>query len=164
MLIDIFASVTAQSIKKLVIVNAHGANRAAIDVAAHDHYHALGDQAVRVDTHNWWDLGAVPAMRQGLFGISEGLHATPSEISITQAISRQALGEHEIVHRPLSATTIARLGGDRHGPAVEHQAAYPDGLVGSNPSLANPVAGQELFLAAVKGLTEVLQAGCPQAE
>lgn len=157
LLLDIFQSAMQQSLTRLIIVNGHGANRAAIDVAMHDHYSTLGDRATRIETHNWWDLGEVPVLRREIFGHAEGMHATPSEISITQAVSRQVTSEVVVEHQPLDAATISRLGGDRHGPAVEHRQAHPDGLVGSDPSLANPDAGRRLLSAAVAGLFELLR-------
>ena len=156
LLTDIFAGVDNQGFRRLVIINAHGANRAAIDAAIHDYYADTDATVLRIETHNWWDLGDVARLRREFFGAGEGLHATPSEISITLAAARDPEIQAEIDHRPLDAEVIVKLSGDRHGPATEHKLAYPDGLVGSDPSLANARTGQQLIHAAVLGLAGLL--------
>lgn len=158
LLLDLFKSIDEQGVRKLVLLNAHGANRAAADTACHDYFANKPDTALRFLCVSWWELGDVPKMRHDFFGQAEGLHATPSEISITQAISRLVKPAEMPIHQPLSAGQIAILSGDRHGPSQEHREKFPDGCVGSDPSMAAPELGAKLFQAAVSGLVDLLKA------
>jgi len=111
---------------------------------------------MRFRLRSWWDYPTVRDLRAELYGGSEGMHATPSEIALTQALhpgrgwkqqmsSAQRLPEHFLrVHA-----------GDNHDSAEEHRARFPDGRVGSDPSLARPEHGRRLLEAAVAdGLDE----------
>lgn len=157
LLVDIVDALAQQAVRHLLILNGHGANRAPIDVAIHDSYATLGTKAPMVETVNWWDLGDVPVLRRELFGDGEGLHATPSEISITKASHRDpGMTCPTPLTGPLDSTEIFRRAGDRHEPAELHQSEFPDGLVGSDPRLATPEHGHRLRDAAVIGLVERL--------
>jgi len=162
---DIFGALAQQTVRIVFVLNGHGANRAAIDVAVHDLYATLGTAAPLVETLNWWELGEVPALRQRLFGDAEGLHATPSEISLTLASHRDP-GRPCPAPRtgPLDHAEIARRGGDRHEPAALHRAAFPDGLVGSDPRLARAEYGHQLRDAAVAGLARHLSRAVPDGD
>ncbi|MDG2286555.1 MAG: creatininase family protein, partial [Alphaproteobacteria bacterium] len=80
----------------------------------------------------------------------EGMHATPSEVAITQDLHRViASGIAEMPPEKLSREYIKAHSGDRHGPADEHRASFPDGRVGSHSALARPEHGRALIDAAV---------------
>jgi creatinine amidohydrolase len=78
------------------------------------------------------------------------MHATPSEISITQAY-------HRIISSPLANEPPEKLSkeyiiahsGDRHEGPEKHRASFPDGRVGSHSALAKPEHGVALTEAAV---------------
>ena len=99
---------------------------------------------------SWWDFDAVNALRQRHYGEWEGMHATPSEVAITQALHRVVPpGEAAEPPEKLSAEFIRAHAGDRHGPPDEHRAEFPDGRVGSHSALARPEHGQALLAAAI---------------
>jgi creatinine amidohydrolase len=81
-----------------------------------------------------------------LYGDREGSHATPSEIALTQYIYPEA-----IKSQPLDPDLLSKqrkiLG------AADFRRRYPDGRMGSDPSLATPEHGQQFFDLAVKELT-----------
>jgi creatinine amidohydrolase len=68
------------------VLNAHGANLAPLEgvLAARPH------PPLRL--RSWWDFAAVGRLRAALYGDWEGMHATPSEIAITQVSRRRVEG------------------------------------------------------------------------
>ena len=85
---DIVDSLHDQGVRGVYFLNAHGANIAPIRSAMHDIYSRIGDSAPRIRCRSWWDFDTVNAIRMREFGDWEGMHATPSEISITQKYYR----------------------------------------------------------------------------
>ena len=95
------------------------------------------------------------ALREQYYGDWEGMHATPSEVAITQAICRVV--ESQMADEPptkLSADFIREHAGDRHGPPDEHRRDFPDGRVGSHSALARPEHGRALLDAASKAVAQ----------
>ena len=95
------------------------------------------------------------ALRHKYYGDWEGMHATPSEVAITQAALRVV--EHPDADTPppkLSAAYIAAHAGDKHGPAREHRRDFPDGRVGSHSALATPEHGRALLGPAARAVAE----------
>ena len=131
------------------VVNGHGANIAPVQQAIA----ALPTGAVTLQS--WWAPPVVNRMRQDLYGDWEGMHATPSEVAITQALhgARDA-GAAATPPERLSAAYIKAHSGDRHGPPDEHRAAFPDGRVGSHSALATPEDGARLLDAAGRAIAE----------
>ena len=72
----------AQGFSRIYILNGHGANLDPLEAAMK----TLPPGAVRLTS--WWNFDAVNAARKRYFGDWEGMHGTPSEISITQATHR----------------------------------------------------------------------------
>lgn len=136
-----------QGFRHLYFLNGHGANLAPLRRVAAETGH------IRI--RSWWDFDDVNAMRSSLYGDWEGMHATPSEIAITQALYRVIEpGEASEPPRKLSRDYIMAHAGDRHGPPDEHRRDFPDGRVGSHSALATPEAGRQLLEAAVEGAAE----------
>ncbi len=139
---EIVSSLESHGFRLIYILNGHGANLAPLREVA-DITHA------NVHVRSWWDFEPVNALRQELYGDWEGMHATPSEIAITQAVHRTISGKAQEPPRKLSAEYIADHAGDRHGPPAEHRETFPDGRVGSHSALARPEHGHALLSAAV---------------
>ena len=141
---EIIDGLAAQGFEALYILNGHGANLAPL------HELAGRRRRIRVRIRSWWDFSEVNQLRQTFYGDWEGMHATPSEIAITQAAYRTVEpGEAADPPQQLSAEFIKAHAGDRHGPADEHRAAFPDGRVGSHSALATPDHGRALLSAAI---------------
>lgn len=153
MFIAICTSLSKQGFRRIYVLNGHGANLAALQTAVHDLYDGLGDEGPRVLVRSWWDFEAVGAIREELFGAGEGLHATPSEIAITQAVQRVVAGTPPAVP-PLQSETLRALAGDRHAPAEAHRRQFPDGRVGSDAGLARPEHGERLLEAAAEAVAQ----------
>ena len=129
-----------QGFKGVFVVNGHGANLEPIAKALE------GLPQGSVEVQSWWAPEPVNALRQTLYGEWEGMHATPSEVAITQALhGSRPPGAAATPPRQLTARFIREHSGDRHGPPDQHRADFPDGRVGSHSALATPEHGQKLL-------------------
>jgi creatinine amidohydrolase len=86
-------------------------------------------------------------LQKQLFGDRDGSHATASEIALTQHALPQTIKQVPI-DPPLAPA------GHGFTDAADFRRRYPDGRIGSDPSLASPEAGARLYHAAVEGLAE----------
>jgi creatinine amidohydrolase/Fe(II)-dependent formamide hydrolase-like protein len=101
-------------------------------------------------SRNWWELAGVQELCRQLFPVGEGSHATPSEISITR------FAFPGVEKRADISPKIAPV-----GPifdADDFRRRYPDGRIGSDPTQANPEAGEKLVSRAVRALINEFQA------
>ena len=150
---EIFAGLHAQGFTRIYVLNGHGANLAPLRAAA-------GRQPEgSVQIKSWWDFEPVNALRAKYYGEWEGMHATPAEVAITQALVRVV--EHPDAKdppQPLSADFIKEHAGDKHGPPDAHRAEFPDGRVGSHSTLATPEHGRSLLQAAAQSVADDFRA------
>ena len=144
---ELFLGLIAQGFCHIYVVNGHGANIRPIKKAASDLYRG------RIRVMSWWDFNEVDILRRQLYGEWEGMHATPSEISITQT-SHRIIPSDTFKEPPeaLSANYLRAHSGDRHGPPEEHRKRFPDGRIGSHSALAHPEHGKILLDAATTAL------------
>lgn len=140
---EILKGMVHHGFEKLYILNGHGANLA-----------PLREAACGVDAHvsirSWWDFEKVNALRSKWYGDWEGMHATPSEVSITQHTHRRIDNPDLPPPRKLSPAFVKAHAGDKHGPAEQHRLAFPDGRVGSHSGLAQPEHGALLLATAAE--------------
>jgi len=142
-----------QGFMGVFIVNGHGANLVPIDAAQQ----MLPKGSVTVKS--WWDPEPVGRLRRVLYGDWEGMHATPSEVAITQTLyGAKPLAEASHPPEQLSAQYIRDHSGDRHGPPKEHRETFPDGRVGSHSALASPEHGQKFLDLSSMAIAEEFQA------
>ncbi len=150
MLKEIVTGLAGQGFRRFYFLNAHGANLESLTALRCD------DPGTRVMTRSWWDFSPVQTMRDDLYGDWEGVHATPSEIAITQIDHRRIAVSEESREPParLDRATLTSLAGDRHGPPDGHRRRYPDGRVGSHSALARPEHGRQLLDLVVRCVVE----------
>lgn len=147
LLFQICSGLLEQGFKGVFLVNGHGANLAPAKAVAS----ALPPGAIHVQS--WWDPAPVTALRDSMFGTWEGMHATPSEVSITQVFhGSKPAGVAASPPSRLTPEYIAAHSGDRHGLPLQHRAQFPDGRVGSHSALASPAQGAALLKAASDAL------------
>ena len=144
---EVIGGLLGQGFGGVFVVNGHGANLAPLLKVEAD----LPPE--RLNVRSWWEPPTVNDLRQELYGEWEGMHATPSEVAITQSLLG-ALPEGDAASPPekLSAEYIRARSGDRHGPPDEHRAAFPDGRVGSHSALARPEHGARLLQVAAEAI------------
>ncbi len=138
---DVLKSLSHHGFEKIYVLNGHGANLEILE-------NVVKSRQSDVQIRNWWDFDAVNVLRNQFYGDWEGMHATPSEISITQHTHRIVNMDGLDPPDKLSAQYIAAHSGDKHGPPDDHRANFPDGRVGSHSGLAQPEHGRRLLEAA----------------
>jgi len=144
---EIIEGLQAHGLTRIYVLNAHGANLAPMREVAGD--------SPNIRIRSWWDFEEVNAIRDALYGDWEGLHATPSEIAITQTRYRQiSHDDASEAPRKLSSQEKARRAGDNHGAADLHRQEFPDGRVGGHSALASKGAGERILKAAANSVAE----------
>jgi creatinine amidohydrolase len=148
---DMLNSLIGHGFESFYFLNGHGGNIPTVLAAFSELYAqaSMGttpvDQSrVRCRLKNWWEADGVMALSKELFGDQDGSHATCGEVSLTQYAYPHSIKQAEM-DPPVAPT----------GPiydAADYRRRFPDGRIGSNPSLANPEAGERLFRQALEGL------------
>ncbi|WP_101926417.1 creatininase family protein [Luteimonas sp. 4-12] len=147
---DVVQSLARHGFRHVYFFNGHGGNVATMQAAFADLY-ADASLAGTASTPslkiaNWYMGRRVQALSRELYGSSEGSHATPSEISLTW---------HAHPDRARPMTLDPRLAPT--GPiadAQDYRRRFPDGRIGSDPSLASIEHGTQLFEASVQDTIE----------
>jgi len=143
----------AQGFDRIYFLNGHGANLAVLR-EVEDHI-----EGRHIRTKSWWEFESVTTLCNKYYGDWEGCHATPTEISITQATHRiVAPGVAQTAPEKLSASYIKATAGDNHGPPEEHRLRFPDGRVGSHSALASPEHGRSFLAAAQSAMADDVRA------
>lgn len=159
---DYLRSLAKHGFRRFYFVNGHGANLGVLYTVFQDMHHerSLGSSASESPElvfrlKSWWEFDSVNTLRREFYGDAEGIHATPSEVAITQHLRGDVQSAWTSEgFTPMAPRILRELGGDRHGDAFQHRAAYPDGRVGSDPGLATPEHGRRLLQAAIGGVAE----------
>lgn len=149
---DYLTCLARSGFTKFFFINGHGGNIATLKAAYSEIYAHLADlnipnvERIECQTANWFMSGSVYRLARELYGDLEGSHATPSEVALTQYIYPEA-----IKSTPLDPNHLSKeykiLG------AADFRRRFPDGRMGSDPSLATPEHGKQFFELAVKDLT-----------
>ncbi len=148
---DVVNSLVRHGFERFYFLNGHGGNVATVNAAFSEIYAqasmgaaAVADARVRCKIVNWWQMEGVFALCKELFGDADGSHATCGEVSLTQYAFPASI-KTATMDPPVAPT----------GPiydAKDYRQRFPDGRIGSNPSLASPEAGEKLFRCALAGL------------
>jgi creatinine amidohydrolase len=147
---DYLVSLSRAGFRKFFFINGHGGNVATLKASFSEVYEAIADlnlsddDQVQCQVNNWYMCGSVYRRAKELYGDQEGSHATPSEVAVTQFVYPEAIKQ-----APLSDKV-----GHGHSiyGAADFRRNYPDGRMGSNPALATPEHGKELYDLAVQEL------------
>ncbi len=154
---DTLGSLIRHGFDRFYFLNGHGGNVATLTAAFSEIYAASSLEADRATApgprcrlKNWWECQGVRALSKELYGAAEGSHATPSEISLTLFAYPDGIERAELTPRIAPTGPIL--------DAADYRKRFPDGRIGSDPSLASPEAGKRLFDAAVADLAKDYQA------
>lgn len=153
---DVVQSLHRHGFTRCYFLNGHGGNVATVTAAFSEIYadtsfttNQHNTPAVRCKLANWYDQPSIKALSRQLYADNEGSHATPSEVSLSYFAYPQA-----VKHAPMEPGTAAK------GPiydADDYRRRFPDGRIGSDPSLASIEHGEQLFEAAVADVIEDYQ-------
>ena len=152
-LYDWTVSLAHHGFEKIYFLNGHGGNVPSVEAAIAEVYArrslepaATQGTNVHCKLQNWWMLKGVFSLCKELFPIGHGSHATPSEVAVSNFAYPEA-----IKSAPLEPK-IAPTGPIRD--AIDYRQRFPDGRIGSDPSLATPELGEKLVDRAVGALIE----------
>jgi creatinine amidohydrolase len=143
---DVLASLHAQGFRRFLVVNGHPGSTGALHAACAQAHAQLADS--RCLLVSWWELPAVESLLLELFGARQGHHATPGELSVVRRFYPRAVLELAPMERFEAVQQMVAWG------AQDFRNRYPDGRVGSDPSLASASAGDRIFAAASRALVE----------
>lgn len=152
---DLVLSLAGHGFERIFVVNGHGGNIATAKAAFAQAYGTAASRGLAVAPRlrcklaNWFMAGPVMRRARELYGEREGQHATPSEIALTLHLHSCLQSKQRPLPEPAACGPI-------HGPA-DFRARYPDGRMGSDPSLATPDHGAELLDTAATALREDLE-------
>ncbi|MBZ9781491.1 creatininase family protein [Pseudomonas sp. REP124] len=146
-------SLVAHGFEKIFFLNGHGGNIASIEAAFSELYAEASfhrrPAGFALKLCNWWDLEGVGTLANAQFPVGHGIHATPSEIAVTQWAFPGSIKTADY------SPQIANWGPIRE--AADFRARHPDGRMGSDPALASPGKGRELVLRAALSLIQELE-------
>jgi len=152
-------SLTGHGFERLYFLNGHGGNVATIEAAFSEIYSAASfdrrSAGFALKLRNWWDLPGVMGIANRLFPTGHGVHATPSEIAVTQWAYPDSIKAANY------APQIAPSGPIRE--AADFRARFPDGRMGSDPNQASPAKGKELVEQAARELIRDVEAFAGEA-
>jgi creatinine amidohydrolase/Fe(II)-dependent formamide hydrolase-like protein len=147
-------SLAGHGFEKIFFLNGHGGNVASIEAAFSEIYceasFARRPSGFALKLCNWWDLEGVDKLAREQFPTGHGMHATPSEIAVTQWAYPDAIKSADY------APQIAPSGPIRE--ALDFRARHPDGRMGSDPAQATPEKGRQLVELAAQGLVRAVDA------
>ena len=145
---DWIASLVRHGFNRLYFFNGHGGNCATIEAAFAEAYAGCslrGEAApFALKLRNWWELPGVMALAKSLYPAGHGSHATPSEVAVTW------FGYPEAIKRAALSPKIAPEGPIRD--SADYRARFPDGRIGSDPTLASVEDGEKLVTVAAGAL------------
>jgi len=144
---DYVTSLARHGFERFYFINGHGGNIATVTAAFSEIYATsslspgTNAPSVRCRLKNWWESGGVKALSRELFADREGSHATPSEVSVTFYAHPEAI--KRVAMKPVSGKQRDFCDAD------DYRHLFPDGRIGSDPSLASPEHGKRFVEVAV---------------
>jgi creatinine amidohydrolase len=146
---DLVGSLAVHGFRRFFFVNGHGGNTATAQAAFAEIYATAPRDwrdELRCAIVSWWEGEATQGVLTQLFGDREGRHATPGEISIALQVHPD---ERRVLELIPPVAPVAEF-----FSAADFRARFPDGRIGSDPTLASAAHGEAIALAAVAELAE----------
>ena len=152
---DVVVSLARHGFERFFFINGHGGNVATVTAAFDEIYaeNSLGTERPEIKCRmTFWSAGPrAKKLAEEYYGDSNGSHATAAEVSLSQFYQKDA-----IKHAQMSPKVAPKSGG--FFEAADYRRRFPDGRIGSDPSLSTPEHGEQLFHAAVEDMVEAYRA------
>ncbi len=151
---DLLISLAIHGFERVFIINGHGGNIATIKSSFAQSYKSAATMQLPVAKHlrfklsNWFMAPEVFSEARSLYGEREGQHATPSEIALTLYLHPSLQTKQCELPEPPSVGPIYN--------SQDFRQRYPDGRMGSDPSLAKAIHGKMFLDKAASSLTKDL--------
>jgi creatinine amidohydrolase len=156
---DVVGSLSKHGFERIYFLNGHGGNIATVTTAFSEIYAEMSfssaNRPLRLKLANWFMGGRVRKLSKRLYGDVEGSHATPSEVSLSY------YAFPEFVKHAQMSPKVAPKGSIRD--AEDYRRQFPDGRIGSDPSLASVDHGRQLYEASVDDVAEDIAAFAQEA-
>jgi creatinine amidohydrolase len=138
---DYVLSLARHGFNRFFFINGHGGNTPSLRAAfseVSDELARIGSaREVRCRAVSWWETASSARISEELFHGRDGGHATAGEISITRAAFPDITKQAEFDPTPPPDVGF-------YGPA-DFRRRYPDGRIGSDPSLASRENGERIL-------------------
>jgi len=144
---DAIESLASQGFRRFLLVNGHHASKEILTAACAQVHAQISD--ARCLSVQWYELPEVRSILLEMFGAREGHHATPGELSVVRRFYPRAVIDLPPMERFEPVQQMVAWS------AQDFRQRYPDGRVGSDPSLSNSSLGDRIFAAASRALVEV---------
>lgn len=140
-MIDLLESAYEHGFRRILLLNGHGGNTAAIQTALAEALNELHGLEVRLG--NWWQIPEAKVILDEAFPESTPGHADAGETSVVMAIRPEVVRLDRAAHspdapRPSFLTRYVFL---------EH---FPHGVIGADPRQASALVGEQVLQAAVE--------------
>jgi creatinine amidohydrolase len=154
---DVVTSLMKHGFERFLFINGHGGNVATVTAAFDEIYAASSmrgpgeSSPVRCKMVFWSQGPRATALARELYGDANGSHATAAEVSLAQHYQPGA-----IKHAQMSPKVAPKSTG--FFDCADYRRRFPDGRIGSDPSLSTPEHGARLYTEAVTDMVEVYRA------
>lgn len=150
---DWVTSLRRHGFEKIYWLNGHGGNIATINAAFAEIYadssldtSGRNSPPLQLKLVNWWELPGIFKLCKEMYPEGHGSHATPSEVAVTY------YGYPDSVKKVEMSPKIAPNG--HFHDAEDYRRRFPDGRIGSDPSLATVEDGKKIVEASAKALVQ----------
>jgi len=148
-IMDLLESAYEHGFRRILLLNGHGGNTAAIQTALAESLNELHGLQVRLGI--WWHEPEVKAVMEAAYPGEAGGHANASETSMVLAIRPDVVRLDRAEHSP-----------DAPSPGFLTRQVFmdyfPHGVIGSDPRKASAEVGERALTAAVEVYEKLLQA------
>jgi len=151
--VDLLESAYEHGFRRILLLNGHGGNTAAIRVALAETLHELHGLEVRAAS--WWSEPAVGAIFDEAYGASPS-HADAGETATVMAVRPDAVHLERAEYSP-EAPPFSFL---TRQVFLEY---FPHGVIGIDPREASAEVGEQALEAATQAYEKVLRAWKPEA-
>jgi creatinine amidohydrolase len=135
---DVFGSLYRHGFRRVLVVNGHGGNAAALSSAVQ--MVTQESPGLRVKTFEWWTDAESYRVVIEILGEQVGSHASPGETALMLAVCPRAVKLERLTGRD------APVKPSREMTTVQNFAQkYPDGIMGRDPRGATREAGEALL-------------------
>jgi creatinine amidohydrolase len=150
--VDLLESAYVHGFRRILMLNGHGGNTAAIQVALAEALNELNGLEVRLG--NWWQEPEVKAVLDAAFPGQPGGHADAGETSMILAVRPDVVRLERAEHSP-----------DAPRPSFLTRQVFleyfPHGVIGGDPRRAAAEVGERMLAAAVGAYERVLVGWMP---
>ena len=152
LIIDLIHSLKIHGFTEIIVINGHGGNKGPFLNALQEKYDEFN--SLNFKFINWWVMpGLEEKIIKPYFGVKEGYHATPTEISLSMALVPDSMKMPESYKCPQKEVNNENV---NWVMPANFKDLYPDGVMRADYSLSSKEKGLEIFKIAVEEIISLL--------